>query len=172
MKRWLFLLFLGGAGALGVRFYIFEAIYIASPSMEPTLPTGTKYFVNKLALKFRNPRRKEIVVFKTSQGPDKGLVKRVMAVGGDVIEIRQKKVYVNGEKWDEPYVQHVRPNEILLGDNIPPTEVPEGYVFVMGDNRDVSNDSRDFGLKEKGEWDPFVSIKDLKGTLLGVKEKN
>lgn len=169
MKRWLFLLLLGVMGAISVRLFIFEGIYIATPSMEPTLPTGEHYFVNKLVFMFRGPKRGEIVVFKSPKGPDKDMVKRVIAVGGDVIEIKDKRVILNDQFIDEPYTQFVRAGEKLYGDNIPPTPVPEGHVFVMGDNRDVSFDSRDFGVKQK-EWKPFVSIDELKGTLGGASK--
>jgi signal peptidase I len=121
--------------------------------------------VNKLALHFRKPRRGEIVVFHTPQGPNKDLVKRVIAVGGDEIEIRRKRVYLNKEKLEEPYTQFVQPDTMLKGDNISPLRIPDGYLFVMGDNRDVSGDSRDWKNAD-GEWSPYVPLDALQGVVI------
>jgi signal peptidase I len=76
---------------------------------------------------------------------EKGLDKRVIAVEGDTIEIKNKDVYLNGERLAEWYVQHTRSDEVLVGDNLPKMTVPKGHVFVMGDNRAQSYDSRDWG---------------------------
>ncbi len=155
---------LGAAGAYCVRTYAFEGIYLASNSMAPTLPEGRHIIVNKFSFAFSRPRRGDVVMFDLPAHPEKGLVKRVIAVGGDHIEIRRKAVILNGQELNEPYVQHTRPDEILVGDNIPDTEVPKDTLFVMGDNRDVSGDSRDWN-DAQGRWTPFVPVTRVRGLV-------
>ena len=164
MGRWLFLILLGAAGAWGVRRFAFEGIYLASDSMAPTMPEGRHVMVNKLSFAFSAPRRGDIVMFDLPSHPEKGFVKRVIAVAGDRIEIRKKKVILNGEVLNEPYVTHTRPDEILVGDNRPEVTVPEGHVYVMGDNRDVSGDSRDW-TDGDGEWAPFLPVRQIGGLV-------
>ena len=164
MRRLLFLILLGAAGAYAVRRFAFEGIYLASDSMAPALPTGRHIMVNKMAFVFSTPRRGDIVMFDSPQDPARGLVKRVIAVGGDRIELRNKEVWVNGELISEPYVQHTRPDEVLAGDTRAEMTVPRGTIFVMGDNRDVSGDSRDW-KNAKGEWAPFLSLDLVRGLV-------
>src|SRR4051812_30203210 len=116
MKRFLFLLLLGISGAYVFRTYCYEGIYVASESMEPAFPTGTHVMVNKFALLYGRPKRGDVVMFDSPIDPAKGLIKRVIAVGGDVLEIHEKKVWVNGERLDEPYVQFVKPDTLFAGD--------------------------------------------------------
>lgn len=164
MGRWIFLILLGAAGAWGVRRFAFEGIYLASNSMAPTLPEGRHLMVNKMSFAFSKPRRGDIVMFDLASNPDKGLVKRVIAVAGDRIEIRRKAVVLNGQILNEPYVNHTRPDEILVGDNRPEVIVPAGHVYVLGDNRDVSGDSRDW-KDENGEWAPFLPVSRIRGLV-------
>jgi len=109
--------------------------------------------------------RGDIVVFPSPVDAKKGLIKRVIAVGGDTIEIQNKKIYLNWEEiLNEPYTVYKRKNEILRGDNIPEIQVPEDCVFVMGDNRDWSKDSRDW---KDAEGNPlyFISVDDIRGRI-------
>jgi signal peptidase I len=138
--RGLFLIAVALAVVLPVRAWIAEPITIASASMEPTLRVGTLMILDKWSLTGRRPRRGEIVSFRSPVDAD-DLVKRVIAVPGDIVEIRAKKVFVNEKALEEPYVVHDRPNEQLDGDSLGPLTVPDGSFFVLGDNRDESKDS-------------------------------
>jgi len=149
--------------ALLIRTFLFQAFYIPSPSMVPTLEVGDRVLVNKIPYYFHDPRRGDIIVFENPNPqaiPDRGFVggffhwlfqgmgfqqpededfiKRVIGLPGDVVEGRRGAVYVNGKRLDEPYLtQKTRPFD--------PVTVPAGKLFVMGDNRANSLDSR-FGL--------------------------
>lgn len=169
MKRFLFLLTLGVAGAWFVRTYCYESILIASPSMEPRIKMGRHVLVNKWIYRFGPPKRGDVVLFPSPLQSDKGLVKRVIGVAGDEIRLVNKAVYLNGMILDEIYVQHTRAGELLRGDNLNVGKVPEGNVFVMGDNRDESNDSRDWIDPATGEHIFFVPIKNIQGKLTGVR---
>jgi signal peptidase I len=138
--RILFLVALSLGIVLPIRAWVGEPITIASASMEPTLKVGRLMILDKWSLRGRAPRRGDIVSFRSPVGPE-DLVKRVIGVPGDVVEIRAKAVYVNGQALDEPYVMHDRPLAPLEGDNLGPLTVPEKCFFMLGDNRDESNDS-------------------------------
>lgn len=126
--------------ALPFRAWVAEPITIASASMEPTLRVGTLMILDKWTLSGRGPRRGEIISFRSPVGAE-DLVKRVIAVPGDEVEIRAKRVYVNGKPLEEPYAVHDRADERLNGDDLGPLTVPDRSYFVLGDNRDESNDS-------------------------------
>jgi signal peptidase I len=164
MRRLVFLILIGVTGGLLVRHFAFEGIYLASNSMAPTLSEGAHVFVNKYAFLFRSPRRGEIIMFDSPIEVDKGLVKRVIAVAGDTVEIHNKRVSVNGSELVEPYVQFVRADALLLGDNLAPITVPADQLFVLGDNRDVSGDSRDWKAPD-GHPIPFVPISTVHGLV-------
>jgi signal peptidase I len=136
--------------ALVVKTFLFQAFYIPSGSMEPTLRQGNRVIVNKLSYDLHDVNRGDVVVFELPSdrvGPDgiKDLIKRVVGLPGDVIETRDGHVYIDGKRLEEPYL----PEGTLTGDpsngnnpEITRQTVPEGTVFVMGDNRDNSHDSR------------------------------
>jgi signal peptidase I len=145
--EWLGVIGGGIAIALLVEAFLIQAFWIPSPSMEPTLDVGDRVLVNKLSYKFHDVNRGDVVVFERPPGASTGengeikdLIKRVIAVGGDTIEAKEGEVYVNSEQVDEDYLE---PGTST--DNLPLTEIPEGQVFVMGDNRTNSEDSRIFG---------------------------
>lgn len=165
-KRVLFLLTLGIAGALMTRAYIFEAIYVASDSMSPTLYLNTHYIVNKLVYRFREPKRGEIIVFHDPTNFELGTIKRVIAIPGDRIALKEKKVILNDVALAEPYTKYIRQNERLTGDSMETLTIPPGHVFVMGDNRDVSMDSTSWKDPKTGEAIHFLPMTHIKGKLI------
>ncbi|HKM42576.1 MAG TPA: signal peptidase I [Limnochordia bacterium] len=125
----------GGAVILALVIIVFvgQSFKVDGASMENTLFHGERLMVDKLTYRFRDPRRGEIIVLNM---PGTRFIKRVIAVGGDTIEERLGVVYVNGLPTDEPYVDNR--TTMTWG----PFTVPEGHVWVMGDNRPRSDDSR------------------------------
>jgi len=156
--------------ALFVRTFIIQAFKIPSGSMKNTLQIGDHILVNKFIygvklpftsttiIPYKNPQRGDIVVFKFRQEPKKDFIKRTIGVPGDVIEIRNKELYVNKKRLEQDYAiytdLHIIPKAMQPRDNFGPVTVPEDSIFVMGDNRDHSYDSRFWG---------FVDLKDVKG---------
>ena len=124
-----------------VRPFVLEAFRIPSESMVPTLLVGDRVFVNKFIYRFTEPERGDVVVFESVNGGEEDLIKRVVGVAGDEVEVRNGTLLVNGEAREEPYLNRNLP----FNDSYGPSEVPEGHVFVMGDNRANSADSRVFG---------------------------
>jgi signal peptidase I len=137
-----------------VRPFVVEAFYIPSESMVPTLQVGDRVLVNKFIYRFTEPERRDIVVFKSVEGGGEDLIKRVVGVPGDEISVRGGKLLVNGERQREPYVNRRFPDRSFAAS----TTVPKGHVFVMGDNRANSRDSRYFGPvpKKKIEGEAFL----------------
>lgn len=166
IKRLLFLILIAVIITLFLRAFIIEGIYVASASMEPTLPLGTNLFVEKITLRFRAPKRGDIIVFPSPMGNGRDLIKRVIGLPADEIEIKKKIVYINGQELVEKYVQYTRKNEILEGDNLPAIIVPEGKLFVLGDNRDESGDSRDWKDASTNEHIYFIPIDTIKGRIV------
>ena len=156
--------------ALFVRTFIIQAFKIPSGSMKNTLQIGDHILVNKFIygvklpfigttiIPYKKPQRGDIVVFKFRQEPEKDFIKRTIGVPGDVIEIRNKEVYVNNKRLEQDYAiysdSRIIPRGMQPRDNFGPVKVPEDSLFVMGDNRDHSYDSRFWG---------FVNLKDVKG---------
>lgn len=156
--------------ALIIRAFVVQAFKIPSGSMLPTLLIGDHILVNKFIygtkipftdkriLQFTKPQRGDIVVFRYPEDPDRDFIKRIVAIEGDIIGGMNKKVVLNREILKEPYIQHTDNSnnigDILQRDNFGPYLVPKGKVFVMGDNRDQSYDSRFWG---------YLDIKGIKG---------
>lgn len=122
--------------AFGIRAFLAEPIRVDGDSMYPTLLDGEHMFVEKISYWFDEPTRGDIIICYYP-GYTESCVKRVIATGGETVEIRGGTVYVNGQPLDESAYW----NDFVLGDYGPVT-VPEGEVFVMGDNRNGSKDSR------------------------------
>jgi signal peptidase I len=137
-----------------VRPFVVEAFWIPSASMVPTLKYGDRVLVNKFIYRFTEPERGDVIVFKSVQGDDQDLIKRVVGVPGDEITVRGGRLFVNGEPQQEPYVNKKYPDRSFYA----PTTVPKDHVFMMGDNRANSQDSRVFGPvpKENIEGEAFL----------------
>lgn len=152
--------------ALFAKAFVFQVFEIPSGSMETTLLIGDHVLVNKFAhgqhtgpwarlLPYRDPLPGSVVVFRSTEEPDKDLIKRIAAAGGDELAIRDKNLFVNGARVEEPYRSlrdpHVfpalpsTPSSVRPRDNMPPFRVPAGHFFALGDNRDFSRDSRYWG---------------------------
>lgn len=130
--------------------FLIKPFKIPSGSMEPTLVPGDRVLVNRLAYRFGSPERGDIIVFRSPDDPNVDYIKRVIAVSGDWLEIKGEDVYVNGELLNEDYVQNSDARSFRR------QIVPDGLVFVMGDNRPDSQDSR--------YWrPPWISEEDIIG---------
>jgi signal peptidase I len=126
-----------------IRPFVVEAFYVPSESMVPTLEVSDRVLVNKFIYYFAEPERGHIVVFEveTTSGAEEHLVKRVVGLPGDEIAVREGVLLVNGVPQKEPYLNPALPDQSSFG----PIEVPPEHVFVMGDNRSRSADSRFIG---------------------------
>lgn len=150
--EWSKALIIAFAIALVIRFFLFTPIVVDGESMMPTLEDGYKMLVNRIG----EPKRFDIVVFHAPEGKD--YIKRVIGLPGDHIEYKNDQLYINGEPIAEPYLDKYK-SELTEGtltqdfslQDIDPTleVVPEGYLFVMGDNRRFSKDSRHIGVISK-----------------------
>lgn len=170
-SRLVFLVFIALAIVVPIKFFVAESIYIASASMEPTLKKGVHLFLDKLTYRFRKPKRGEIISFRSPIGESHDSVKRVIAVGGEMVEMRDKRVFVNGEKLYEPYAKYSRQDERLSGDTLVPLIVPDNHIFVLGDNRDESRDSSVWMDAETGERIYFIALSRVTGKVRGVYQK-
>lgn len=161
---------------LFIRPYVVEAFYIPSESMTPTLEVGDRVLVNKFIYRFTEPDRGDVIVFKSPEGVNnlvgenpvarfigwlrgnrderQDLIKRVVALPGDTVAIRNGNLFVNGERQNEPYLNDEFPDLSFFEQ----TTIPQGKVFVMGDNRMNSRDSRFIGPipKENIEGEAFL----------------
>ncbi len=128
--------------ALGVRTFVVQPFMIPSSSMEPTLLIGDRVLVSKFAYRLAAPKAGDVVVFVPTTDTSRDFIKRIVAVGGQSVDIRDGKVYVDGKALVEPYVNKLFPDHY---DSDAPIDVPKGMVFLMGDNRTNSEDSRYIG---------------------------
>jgi signal peptidase I len=156
--------------ALFIRTFIVCAYKIPSRSMVPTLLVGDHILVNKFVygvkmpllrktiIPFKAPQRTDIVVFIYPNDRSKDFIKRVIGVADDKIEIKNKKIFINDKEFKDPYGifsdSLILPQSMQPRDNFGPVVVPKNSIFVMGDNRDESLDSRFWG---------FVDLKDVEG---------
>lgn len=153
--------------ALFVRTFIVQAFKIPSGSMLPTLQIGDHLLVSKFSYGVRlpvigtslisrqGPARGDVVVFRFPRDRSLDYIKRVVAIGGDTIEVRDKQVFLNGKQVENPHA-HFTSRDIMSAaagprDNFGPVKVPDGKIFVMGDNRDNSYDSRFWGFVDLGD---------------------
>lgn len=155
LRDWVFVVLVALAAAMLVRVFVLQQFYISGPSMENTLFQDDRVLVNKLVYRFSDIGRGDVVVFDrvtTSGGvvAHDDLIKRVIAVGGDTIQIKQCQVHVNGTPIEEPYLKPTEDDGFAPGatcrvSDMPALTVPDRQLFVMGDNRAESFDSRSFG---------------------------
>jgi signal peptidase I len=164
--------------ALAIRTFVVQAFKIPSGSMLPTLQIGDHILVNKFLYGprleipltqmslgrlpgLRKPRPGDVIVFIWPKDRSKDFIKRVIAVEGQTVEVRNRQVFIDGKPWDDPHATWVMQRGLggATGDNYGPYTVPPDHVFVMGDNRDQSYDSR--------FWGP-VPIADIKGEALVI----
>jgi len=139
--------------ALVIRTFVVQAFKIPSGSMLPTLQIGDHILVNKFIYWFTDPQRDDIIVFKFPQDEGRDFIKRVVALPGEKVEVLGKQVYVNDKPLREPFAVHmdrsIQESPISPRDNFSPVVVPPGQLFMMGDNRDYSMDSRFWGFLDK-----------------------
>lgn len=174
--EWTKALLIAFAIAAVIRYFLFTPIAVDGESMMPTLEDGDRMIVNKIGYKIGEPERFDIVVFHAPE--QKNYIKRVIGLPGDTLEYKDDQLYINGEAIDEPYLDAYKAQitegtlteDFTLSDIGVEGEIPEGYVFVMGDNRRYSKDSRHIGLVDQKEiigntslifW-PFSDIKIVK----------
>ena len=167
--------------ALFIRTFVVQAFKIPTGSMEETLLIGDHLLVNKFVfgpsasaaeralLPIGTIKRRDVLVFKYPEEPDRDFIKRVIGLPGETVELREKKVYINGAPLDEPYVHFLSPpsgpselHEVTSFDvreRYGPVTVPADHYFMMGDNRDNSQDSRYWG---------FLPRENIKGKSLVI----
>lgn len=136
------------AAAFIMRTFIFQSYEIPSGSMEDTIMTGDLVFAEKVSYNFSEPSRGQIVTFEDPEVPSRILIKRVIATGGQTIDLKNGNVYIDNVKIDEPYTdgKPTYPLTSARGTKLTyPYQVPMGEIWVMGDNRTASQDSRYFG---------------------------
>lgn len=170
IREWVEAIVIAVILALIIRAFVVQAFKIPSGSMETTLLVGDHILVNKFIygikipftnikiLSFKKPQRGDVIVFIYPEDRKKDFIKRVVGVEGDRVEIINKKVYINGFLFNNPFAindeKEVIPKGIQPRDNYGPVVVPKDSLFVMGDNRDHSYDSRYWG---------FVKLEEVKG---------
>ena len=169
--------------ALFIRTFILQAFKIPSGSMEKTLLIGDHILVSKFAygihipneipfldiklfddiiLSQEVPKRGEIIVFKYPKNESRDFIKRVIGVPGDILEVRRQKVYINNQLYEEEHVWHTempQNDRFVPRDDFGPVIVPPKHLFMMGDNRENSQDSRFWG---------FLNINKVKGKALMI----
>ena len=125
--------------AVLLNMFVVQPTKVRGESMEPTLHTNEYLLVEKISYRLHGPRRGDVVVFRYPRDEDENFIKRVIAVPGETVEIVSGRVYIDGQPIVEPYLLQ------LPRESMPPTRIPDGKLFVLGDNRSNSNDSRSFG---------------------------
>jgi signal peptidase I len=151
LLEWIKALIIAVLLAAVIRYFFFAPIVVDGHSMMPTLHTQDRMIVNKFSYKIGEPKRFDIVVFHATV--DKDYIKRVIGSPGDRVEYKEDTLYINGEAFEEPYLEEYK-DQLIDGPLTEPFDlesiigqdtVPEGHIFVMGDNRRQSKDSRHIG---------------------------
>ena len=155
IKDWVIAITIAVVLAFFIRYFIVELYKVSGPSMQPTLMGDERLVVNKFIYRFKEPAKGEVLIFQSPADPQKDYIKRVIATPGDTIEIKDGKVFVNNQLQKEEYLSRETRGSYELA------TVPAGHLFVMGDNRNNSDDSRS---KSVG----FVPYKLIKGQAMVV----
>ena len=155
IKDWVVSILIAVVLAFFIRTFIVELYMVEGPSMRPTLISSERLVVNKFIYHFTAPEKGDVLVFRYPSDPSRDFIKRVIATAGDTIEVKDSHVYVNGQLKQENYIL-----EKTRG-SYPLSTVPEGTIFVMGDNRNNSEDSR---FRDVG----FVPLDLIKGKAVMV----
>jgi len=142
LKSWFRDIFFAFATAVFIVVFLIQPVKVEGTSMQPRLVDQERIFVNRFIYRFSDIQRGDVVVFWYPRDPSKSFIKRVLGRPGDTVEIRYGMVYVNGLKVEEPYL---RP-DFRDYDSYRKTVVPEDHFFVLGDHRNSSNDSRNWGF--------------------------
>jgi signal peptidase I len=140
--------------AVLLRLFVVSAYHVSSGSMEDTLLAGDYIFVSKLAYEYSPPKIGDVIVFSNPYDPGNDYIKRIVAVGGQTVEVVDKVLVVDGQispipEGSKNIDSRIIPAELTPRDNFGPITVPKGQYFVMGDNRDDSQDSRFWGCLDK-----------------------
>jgi signal peptidase I len=151
--EWVFVVVIAIGAAMFIRVFLFQQYYIDGPSMQTTLMPQDRVLVNKMSYKLHDVHRGDVIVFDrvTNEVQHDDLIKRVLGLPGEALEIRSCVVYIDGVQVEEPYLNLEQTSQIEPSarcgshTDMAPVVVPENMVFVMGDNRVQSFDSRDFG---------------------------
>lgn len=151
--EWVFVVVIAIGAALFIRVFLFQQYYIDGPSMQTTLMPQDRVLVNKMSYKLHDVHRGDVIVFDrvTNEVQHDDLIKRVLGLPGEALEIRSCVVYIDGVRVEEPYLNLEQTSQIEPSarcgshTDMAPIVIPEDMVFVMGDNRVQSFDSRDFG---------------------------
>lgn len=145
--EWTKALLIAVALAVLIRSFLFAPFLVEGQSMVPNLAHRERLIVNKLIYAIREPERGEVLVFHAT--PEKDYIKRVIGLPGEQVEVRGGQLYIDGEPLPEPHLEEMKRaydgNGVNYTADFGPVEVPEGHLFVMGDNRPNSEDSREIG---------------------------
>lgn len=135
--EWIKSIAIAGILALLIHTFLFAIVIVSGPSMKPTLQDGERLIMNKIIYNFSSPTQGDIIVFHASEKDD--YIKRVIGVEGDKVEVSNNQLFINDQPIEEPYLRNIKTEDIS------PMIVPEGTVYVLGDNRNNSTDSRFIG---------------------------
>ena len=151
VKEWAHSIFVALLLTLVIRTYVVQAFKIPSGSMRPTLLEGDKLFVNKYVYRFETPKRGDIIVFRYPNDPKKDFIKRLVGLGGETVEIRDGKIYVDGKALEDPgsFGKFFYYNHDPFGGPDEKVRVPANTYYVLGDNSANSTDSRFWGFAPK-----------------------
>jgi signal peptidase I len=143
--RWLHEIVISLGISVFIIVFLYQPVKVEGTSMLPGLADQERIFINKLAYRFGSIERGDLVVFRYPADPSKNYIKRIVGMPGDRIEIFRGAVMLNGSHLQEPYVPANYRDERSMSEVL----VPEGSYFVLGDHRNLSSDSRDFGMVER-----------------------